>query len=70
MTNDERKSWTTALLLSLLLGLFGADRFYLGYSSLGVLKLLTLGGVGIWYVTDLIRILIRKLPDAQGLPLV
>jgi TM2 domain-containing membrane protein YozV len=69
MTHEERKSWTTALLLSLLLGLFGADRFYLGYSSLGVLKLLTVGGLGIWYLADLIRILLGNLSDAQGLPL-
>lgn len=69
MPHEERKNWTTALLLSLLLGMFGADRFYLGYSSLGVLKLLTVGGLGIWYVADLIRIVLRKLSDAKGLPL-
>jgi TM2 domain-containing membrane protein YozV len=69
MTDVASRSWKTALVLSLLLGLFGADRFYLGYSSLGVLKLLTLGGVGVWYLLDLVRILLRKLPDAQGLPL-
>jgi TM2 domain-containing membrane protein YozV len=69
MTDEERPRWTTALLLSLLLGLFGADRFYLGYSSLGVLKLLTVGGLGLWYLLDLALLLAKKLPDAQGHPL-
>lgn len=69
MSESERRSWTTALLLSLLLGMFGADRFYLGYSSLGVLKLLTVGGLGLWYLLDLALLLAKKLPDAQGQPL-
>jgi len=63
------KSYVTALLLSFFLGYLGVDRFYLGQTGLGVGKLLTFGGCGIWALIDFILIAMRKVTDSQGNPL-
>ena len=60
------KSKTTALLLSILLGGLGVDRFYLGYTGMGVLKLLTGGCFGVLYILDIINIATGKLLPADG----
>lgn len=65
----SEKEWLTALLLSLFLGGLGVDRFYLGHTGLGVLKLLTGGGCGVWALIDLILVATGKLTDVKGLPL-
>ena len=66
----EGKDWLTALLLSLFAGFLGIDRFYLGYTGLGILKLVTFGGCGIWALIDLILIAMNKVKDANGNALV
>ncbi|MDP8904270.1 MAG: NINE protein [Chloroflexota bacterium] len=63
------REWTITLLISFFLGVYGIDRFYLGYTALGVLKLVTCGGCFIWWLYDLIMIATGKMTDAQGLPL-
>lgn len=50
------KNPTTSLLFSIFLGSFGVDRFMLGDIGLGVGKLLTGGGCGIWWLVDLFLI--------------
>ena len=64
------KSTTTALILSILLGELGVDRFYLGYVGLGILKLITAGGFGIWSLIDLILIATGKMTAKDGSELV
>ena len=63
------RDWLATLLISFFVGWFGIDRFYLGYTGLGILKLITFGGCGIWYVVDLILIAMGKLDDSEHRPL-
>ena len=63
------RQYVTTLLLSFFLGGLGVDRFYLGQTGLGIGKLLTLGGCGIWSLIDLILIAMRNVTDVDGKPL-
>ena len=56
----------TAGLLCFFIGVFGAHRFYVGKYGTGLLQLLTLGGLGIWWLADLIMILTGQFRDAEG----
>ncbi|MDY0089235.1 MAG: TM2 domain-containing protein [Flavobacteriaceae bacterium] len=46
------KDPTTALLISIFVGAYGIDRFYIGDTGMGIGKLLTCGGFGIWAIVD------------------
>ena len=60
------KSRGVALALSVVLGPFGAHRFYVGKTGTGVLMLCTLGGAGLWYLYDLIVVAGGSFRDAKG----
>lgn len=62
----KAKSQVVALILVLLVGGIGIHRFYLGYTTIGIIQLLTLGGCGIWALIDLIRIIMGTLKPADG----
>ena len=63
------RSWRVALILSLFLGFFGADRFYIGRTRSAIVKLVTLSCFGVWWLTDFILIASDWRKDAWGRPL-
>ena len=65
----EPKSWKVAFLLSIFLGFFGADRFYIGRTRSAIVKLLILGGYGVWWLSDIVLIASDWRKDAWGRPL-
>ena len=62
----SEKEFVPTILLCLLLGAFGAHRFYVGKIWTGVIQLFTLGGFGIWAFIDLIMIIVGKFRDKHG----
>ena len=61
------KGFVAMLLLCIFLGSFGAHRFYVGKPVTAVLMLLTLGGLGIWVIIDLVYIAVGRFEDKDGL---
>jgi hypothetical protein len=62
----SKRDWLIALILSVIVGSLGVDRFYLGKVGTGILKLITFGGLGIWWIIDIVLIALKKLSDKQG----
>lgn len=60
------RSFIATWMFAWLLGFLGVDRFYLGKVGTGILKLLTVGGLGIWWLIDLILTLAGVQRDAEG----
>ncbi|XP_030832659.1 TM2 domain-containing protein 3 [Strongylocentrotus purpuratus] len=58
--------WSTALILSITLGGFGADRFYLGYWQSGLGKLFSFGGAGVWTLIDVLLIAVGYITPSDG----
>lgn len=65
ITHKSPKARFIALLLCWFLGSFGAHRFYVGKVGTAILMILTLGGLGIWTLIDLIVILVGSFRDKQ-----
>ena len=66
---NSDKDWMITLILAILVGGLGIDRFYSGSILLGVLKLVTLGGLGLWWLIDLIMLVTGSYKDGNGNPI-
>lgn len=61
-----QKDFMTTAMLSLFVGSLGVDRFYLGKVGTGILKLITFGGFGVWYIIDIILTLTGSARSKDG----
>lgn len=66
---EKQKSYTVTLLLNFFLGWLGIHRFYTGYIIIGIIQLLTLGGLGIWSFIDYIMLVTDRYKDKNNNPL-
>jgi TM2 domain-containing membrane protein YozV len=66
---NSEKDWMVTLILAILVGGLGIDRFYSGSILLGVLKLVTFGGLGLWWLIDLIMLVTGSYKDGDGNPI-
>ncbi|MDD5692882.1 MAG: TM2 domain-containing protein [Patescibacteria group bacterium] len=55
-SSTKQVNWVLTLVISIFLGQLGIDRFIMGQVGLGILKLITFGGFGIWWLIDVILI--------------
>ena len=65
MANVSDKSRGIAFMLAIVLGVFGAHRFYVGKIGTGILMLCTVGGLGIWDLYDVIMVASGSFRDAE-----
>ena len=63
---ESPKRIVPTALLAFFVGVFGVHRFYVGKIGTGLLQLVTLGGLGIWALIDLIFIVIGEFTDRDG----
>jgi TM2 domain-containing membrane protein YozV len=66
MMPESEKRILPAFILCFALGVFGVHRFYVGKTGTGILQLLTFGGLGVWWLIDMIMIVVGSFTDAEG----
>ncbi len=67
---DKRRHFLATFFLSFMFGMFGVDRFYLGKFGTGILKLISIGGFGIWAMIDMSMIVSGAMRDIDGKELI
>ena len=65
MAKDKKVNWVLVLIMSIFLGGLGIDRFIMGKVGTGILKLITFGGFGVWWLIDVILIATKH--DFKGI---
>ena len=66
LRGSSDKKILPAFILAFLFGWLGVHRFYVGKIGTGILQLVTLGGLGIWALVDVILIVTGAFKDADG----
>lgn len=61
-----QRHYLATFFLTFLWGAFGVDRMYMGWYGLGILKLITFGGFGIWTIVDFFFVISGYMRDKQG----
>ena len=64
--SQSQNQWIVVLLLAFFLGFIGAHRFYVGKNGTGILMILTVGGIGLWVLYDLIVIITGNFKTKEG----
>ena len=65
-TKTSTTDWLTLFLLTFFVGVLGVHRFYVGKIGTGFLMLLTLGGLGVWFLVDLILVVTGQFTNKDG----
>ena len=65
-TTTSTTAWLTLFLLTFFVGVLGVHRFYVGKIGTGFLMLLTLGGLGVWFLVDLILVVTGQFTNKDG----
>jgi len=65
-TTTSTTDWLTLFLLTFFVGVLGVHRFYVGKIGTGFLMLLTLGGLGVWFLVDLILVVTGQFTNKEG----
>ena len=65
-TKTNSIDWLALFLLTFFVGVLGVHRFYVGKIGTGVLMLITLGGLGVWFLVDLLLVVTGQFTNKEG----